>query len=609
MLTELFNHVWQSTLFAVVAGLLTHAFRNNRAQIRYWLWYSASFKFLVPFTILIALGSRAELWTPSAQQTASQLATPEVSFRMEQIAQPFSRSLTLASPALASRDWLLIAIFGVWACGFAAVALLRFRTWLRIRAAVRSSSPMILPVPANVRSAPGLLEPGVVGVFHPILLLPEGIAERLTAPQLEAVLAHELCHIRRRDNLFASVHMIVEALFWFLPRIWWIGARLVEERERSCDEEVLRLGVDPRVYAEGILNVCKLYIESPLVCVSGVTGSDIGKRIEAIMTNRAPLRLSVSKKLSLTLAGAAAVAVPIVIGILNAPAIRAQSAPPSTPKFEVASIRPGCAGGGPGKSIDTKQKGGGAIPASSPGRLSVCGPLAQDMGGLIQKAYGRFANGRRNPPWAVVPVEGGPAWVQTDPYLISARAEDDASLELMQGPMLQALLEDRFKLKMHRETREVPVYALTVAKGGSKLQPFKEGACVPTDFSQVPYIPDSAQKNCNDMIRFLTPPKLSVEGQGANLEVITFLLGRIMDRPVIDKTGLTGMFDFHLEFAADQSTPVDLPPALTPPEPADPSGAPSIFSAIQEQLGLKLEPAKGPRDFLVIDRVERPSEN
>src|SRR5207247_4024707 len=134
----------------------------------------------------------------------------------------------------------------------------------------------------EVRSSPGLLEPGVVGLFSPILLLPEGIAERLTPPQLEAVLGHELCHIRRRDNLTSAIHMIVEAVFWFHPMVWWIGARLVEERERACDEAVLSLGSEPHDYAEGILNVCKSYLESPLSCVSGVTGSDLKERIQGI---------------------------------------------------------------------------------------------------------------------------------------------------------------------------------------------------------------------------------------------------------------------------------------------------------------------------------------
>jgi uncharacterized protein (TIGR03435 family) len=328
------------------------------------------------------------------------------------------------------------------------------------------------------------------------------------------------------------------------------------------------------------------------------------------MTVRISLRPIAWKKLTLAVAGMAALAVPMVVPIVTAAQGQSQLGPVSAskPKFEVASIRPGC--GGRGKGAQGQQKGGAAIPASSPGRLSVCGPLAENMGGLIQQAYFRFANGRRNPPWGVLPVEGGPPWVHSDSYAISARADGDASLEMMYGPMLQALLEDRFQLKIHRETRDVPVYALTVAKGGVKLKAFKEGSCVPIDFAKVPYVPpDLSQRNCNDMIRLAPAPNLTVEAQGASLEVITFLLGLTLDRPVIDKTGLTGLFDLHLEFARDQSTSVNLPPGVNPAEPFDPAGAPSIFTAVQQELGLKLDPMKGPREVLVIDHVERPSEN
>jgi bla regulator protein BlaR1 len=136
------------------------------------------------------------------------------------------------------------------------------------------------------------MEPGVVGIFRPVLLLPEGILDRLTPAQLEAIVAHELCHVRRRDNLTAAIHMVVETIFWFHPLVWWIRARLIDERERACDEEVLRLGNQAEVYAESILEACKLYLESPLACVSGVTGSDLKKRIESIMANRHAVRLS-----------------------------------------------------------------------------------------------------------------------------------------------------------------------------------------------------------------------------------------------------------------------------------------------------------------------------
>src|SRR6185312_10120322 len=140
-------------------------------------------------------------------------------------------------------------------------------------------------------SSPALLEPGVFGILRPVLLLPEGITDRLTSEHLSAILAHELCHVRRRDNLTAAIHMAVEAIFWFHPLIWWLGVRLVEERERACDEEVLRLGNKPHVYAESILKTCQFYLESPLTCMSGVTGSDLKRRVVRIMTQRIVDRL------------------------------------------------------------------------------------------------------------------------------------------------------------------------------------------------------------------------------------------------------------------------------------------------------------------------------
>ena len=303
--------------------MLTLAFRDNQAQVRYWLWLSASFKFFIPFALLIGFGSSLG-WEPVAQK----VATPAVALAVEYAAEPFPATLTLAASPT-HRDWSPLIVAGLWGAGFLIIAFVRLRLWLRVRAAVRGSVPLNIPSSVAIRSAAGLLEPGVVGFWRPTLLLPEGITERLTASELEAVIAHELCHIRRRDNLFSSIHMVLEAIFWFHPLVWWIGARLLEERERACDESVLSLGNQPRVYADAILNVCKLYTESPLVCVSGVTGSDIKRRIEAIMMNRIGLKLNIAKKFVLATAGIAAVAGPVAVGVLIAvghlPAIHAQS--------------------------------------------------------------------------------------------------------------------------------------------------------------------------------------------------------------------------------------------------------------------------------------------
>ena len=182
---------------------------------------------------------------------------------------------------------------------------------------VRTASHMALVADVPVLSSPSLLEPGVFGAIRPVLLLPEGITDRLTAPQLKTVIAHEMCHVRRRDNLTAAIHMLVQAAFWFHPAVWWIGTRLVEERERACDEAVLQAGNEAHVYAEGILNVCKFYVESPLACVSGVTGADLKKRIVRIV-NAPRAKIGFRRKLLLSLAGLLSVAVPVAFGLVQA---------------------------------------------------------------------------------------------------------------------------------------------------------------------------------------------------------------------------------------------------------------------------------------------------
>src|SRR5580704_12128400 len=140
MIGEWTNHVWQSTLFVVAAGTLTIAFRKNRAKVRYWLWLSASFKFLIPLSLLMSVGSHLE-WAPAAKR----IATRAVSSPMVQITQPFPDTWSLAPAKPGAIDWAPIVILGVWALGFVAIALVRLRGWLRIRAALRSSTPLEIP--------------------------------------------------------------------------------------------------------------------------------------------------------------------------------------------------------------------------------------------------------------------------------------------------------------------------------------------------------------------------------------------------------------------------------------------------------------------------------
>jgi bla regulator protein BlaR1 len=335
------NHIWQSTLFALMAGLLTLILQKNHARTRYWLWLAASAKFLVPFSLLFRIGSYLS-WSRRSAGTK-----PGLYFAMEKFGQAFTQpTLSMISRAAHSMVYsslmrLLPGLLAtVWLCGFAVVIFLWYLRWRAVSAAMRESAPLRegrevealrrLERMGGVQKRIELvvtrasLEPGIFGIAQPVLIWPEGISERLEDANLEAVLAHEVWHVRRRDNLTAVIHMLVEAIFWFYPVVWWLGARLLEERERACDEEVLELGTDRHVYAASILKVCEFCVELPLACVSGVTGADLKKRMVAIMNENVVRELDFGRKLLLSTAGLLAIVVPITLGLTNATSSRAE---------------------------------------------------------------------------------------------------------------------------------------------------------------------------------------------------------------------------------------------------------------------------------------------
>jgi len=329
------NHIWQSTAFAAAVGLLVVVCRRFGPRVRYGFWLAASAKFLIPFAILSTagrwFGQRAEVPT-----------VPSFSFAIEQVNEPFSRelfsSIAPSQTPVHNVDWASMAIWGLWAIWAVGAVCLVIR-WLRgirqVRAAVREALPQAPVGVVPVKSSPAIPEPSVVGVVRPVILLPEGIDAHLTPLQLKTVLLHEMAHVRRRDNLTGLIHRAVEVLFWFHPLIWWMGARLSDERERACDEDVLRSGIEPKTYAESILRICDLYLKSPLPFASGMTASSLKTRIEAIMTDRAAPRLTFGRKAVLAAAGFVALASPFVAGLVaqttptRDPSIRAVWTPAS----------------------------------------------------------------------------------------------------------------------------------------------------------------------------------------------------------------------------------------------------------------------------------------
>jgi bla regulator protein blaR1 len=310
------DHIWQSTICAAAAGVLALMLRKNNASVRYWIWFAAAVKFLVPLAALTAAANRIPL--PQATVAASvAMDAAALVFRASAIPQ-------IAGPPAA-------AIFAVWLAGAIAILAKAAWQWRRVVAHARSAPRIVDGVvydalrsieriegvarPTPIVATLDRLEPGVLGMFNPMLLWPGHLTSGLSDTEVEAIVAHEACHIARRDNLLALVQIVISALFWFHPVVWWIGARLIDERERACDERVLALGRPPSTYAESILKTCQLCLASPLVNVPGVTGGDLKRRITRIMKNEPSRPLESRQRAMLLIAALVLLLLPTAAGV------------------------------------------------------------------------------------------------------------------------------------------------------------------------------------------------------------------------------------------------------------------------------------------------------
>ena len=321
MIIQLFNHLWQSTLCAGVAGALTLLLHRHGARVRYWLWFGATLKFLIPFSLLMAVG-RA-LAPPS-----SAVSLPLRSLPLMLNRQPLT--IPPGGPALAPHAslilWQAIAI-AVWGLGTLIQVGIWAVRWRRLRQLARKSRPLAIAAPVPVRSSPSTMEPGLVGILRPVLLLPRELAAHLSDEEIQAIVAHELCHLRRRDNLTYAVHMLCQAVFWFYPLTWWLGRRLLIEREYACDDDVLASGHQPHIYSESIVKVCRYYLRAPADSTAGALGAaSIYRRVQNILSGHRPIPLASVKRLVFVLAAVGVAIVPIFLGLLSAQLARAQAA-------------------------------------------------------------------------------------------------------------------------------------------------------------------------------------------------------------------------------------------------------------------------------------------
>jgi bla regulator protein blaR1 len=279
------------------------------------------------------------------------------------------------------------------------------------------------------------------------------------------------------------------------------------------------------------------------------------------------MKLNLARKAGLSIAGILAAAIPVVLGVMNAPVFRAQAQ--SISKFEVASIRPNNSG-----DVRTSM-----MPYPD-GRLTV---ENNSLKQLVRSAFGLRD----------FQIKGGPKWLDVDRFDIVAKAEGPATRE-QHMQMLRSLLVERFKLSFHRETKQLPVFYLIAAKKGERG-------------------PDISVHGpgAGSLFPILGPPGRFKGTDATMQQLAASLSGTSGDRVVLDKTGMTGAYDFTLVWTPERLV---LPPGVPPealanapnPPPAD---GPSLSTALREQLGLKLEPGRGPVEIITIDSAERPSEN
>jgi uncharacterized protein (TIGR03435 family) len=519
---------------------------------------AASLKFLVPFSMLTALGSQIA-WSAPERTIAPYFSAVQVIAAPAAVSEAPAQMVTYTSaPAGGPSNWLLV----IWAVGAAALAVRWFVRWNAARAVVSAASPaqaapaQVAPArasavaatavsaaapaaasataiaatapsaAASVTAVPAALapaqidapfpiritatriEPGVFGIFRPTLLLPANIFESLQPQQLQALIAHEAAHVVRRDNLTAAFHSTVEILFWFHPLVWWIGSRLVAERERACDEAVIRAGKDRNAYAHTLLSVCRLYLGAPVVSASGANGGHLQTRIEAIMNAPMVTQLGAARRTLLAAAAVLAVAAPVAFGIADPARAQAaastDSADTSTLKFSSVQVLRG-------------DDAGNALVSVEPSRF-----IARNV--TVRELL-RYAYGHRLP----AQISGGPAWLDTEHYTVYGNFDHPEPADGVVTPSgmperVRSLLADRFQLRT-RVTKG-PVYILESA----------------------PDAPPSSQKPVVKGIGVINQKNGIVTFRGASSASVIDALSTFLSSQVLDHTKAGVTYSFKMKW-------------------------------------------------------------
>jgi uncharacterized protein (TIGR03435 family) len=580
--------VAKATVVLGLALLAVRSFRHTRASVRHIVLASA-------FGVLVVLPAVVRVLPPVAVPvpvTAESDPIPRRLFVVDGVATsrlPPVFDVT-ASPGRIPPAWMATLLRSVW-IGIAALFVLPVAVVLwRLHNLRRGSVPWprgepllrTLAAQAGVRRSIDVLlheriaAPLTCGLARPAIVLPIDAAGWSDA-DIRRAIVHELEHVRRGDWPVQLAARVVCAVYWFHPLAWIAWRNLCLESERACDDAVLRSAEGTEYAAQLVTLASRLSHGATRPMLSMASRSDLSTRIDAVLDSRQSRGRAGLVNASVTIAIAG-----LVVCALS-PLRAVTRAQPQIPQgelaFDVASVKPNVSGD---LRVTLQAMPGGRFIATN-------APLRT----LIREAYALQGS----------QLSGGPGWLDSDRFDIVAKSERNPT-PLQMRMMLRPLLAERFRLSVHTETRELPLYALVLARTDGKLGPHLR----PTgaDCSQAP-----------EWLGTGPPPLRSQDApcrsagpgsggamrfRGITLDAFAMFLATPVRRPVIDRTGLSGDFDVELDMTAELGPP---PPPPGMPDAVDRSSAASIFTIVQEQLGLRLDARREPVDVLVIDRVER----
>jgi uncharacterized protein (TIGR03435 family) len=426
--------------------------------------------------------------------------------------------------------------------------------------------------------APG---PLTWGILRTVIVVPSNV-EEWTDTAIERALVHELEHVRRADWMMQSVARTACALYWFHPLAWAAWRRLRLAAECACDDAVLQRS-NAAEYADQLVSLAERQVNlarEPALAMA--RRGDLSARVLAVLDRRQRRGRSRPRAITVSVAMVASL-VTVVSPLTVAIAQVAEAKPDAGPSFDLVSIRPNVSG-----DPSTTMLG---FPR---GRFVAINVTVRE---IIFALYGLEFQGRDR-------ITGGPSWISSDRFDIQAIAEG-AATPAERRLMARRLLADRFGLRVHTEMQERPVYALTLARTNGQFGPrFRASTadCPAAGGPSSPPTPPPPGALASSRPCGVSPaaPPGRVNGYGAEMWQLAGVLGPATGRVVMDRTGLTGRFDFDLDWTPQPSAAVDGAPS---------NDALSIFTAIQEQLGLRLEPRTEQIEVLVIDNAERPTAN